>query len=344
MEQALSGVRILDVTYYVPGPFAGMRLAELGAEVIKVEPPAGDPSRGMGGGLVHRAHNAGKQIIRLDLKSESGKRDMLELVRSADALIETFRPGVMKKLGLDYESLREVKPDIVYCSLSGYGQAGDVAHLGSHDLNYLALSGTLDQLRDVNGRPVHPTNTFADYTGGLLASEQILAALIRKFRTGKGAYLDIALAEVMAEFLPNHDAYAQAGLSEHGVPEIGGGRISYAIYETKDGRFVTLGALEDKFWRNFCELANRPDWIPWAECAPGTPQHGQVAAFFKSKNWAEWYDLSLVHDCCLAPVLSAAERLEHPFFRGRGGSPKSRIGQVDEAFNGRPKNNPALKT
>ncbi|ANU21254.1 CoA transferase [Planococcus plakortidis] len=317
MEKALSGVRVLDVTYYVPGPFAGMRLAEIGAEVIKIEPPAGDPSRRMGGGLVHRAHNAGKQIVHLDLKSESGKREMLELVRSADALIETFRPGVMKKLGLDYESVKEHKGDIVYCSLSGYGQTGELAHLGSHDLNYLALSGALEQLRDNVGRPVHPTNTLADYTGGLLASEQILAALIRKFRTGAGTYLDIALAEVMAEFLPNHDAYAESGLSDHGVPEIGGSRISYAIYETKDGRFVTLGALEEKFWHNFCELAKRPDWLSWAECAPDTPEHGQVEAFFKSKSWQEWYGLSLVHDCCLAPVLTADERHRHPFFLGR---------------------------
>lgn len=326
MEKALTDIRILDVTYYVPGPFAGMRLAELGAEVIKVEPPAGDPSRGMGGGLVHSAHNADKQIVQLDLKSESGKREMLELVRSADALIETFRPGVMKKLGLDYGSVKELKPDIVYCSLSGYGQTGELAHLGSHDLNYLALSGALDQLRDEGGRPVHPTNTLADYTGGLLASEQILAALIRKLRTGEGAYLDIALAEVMAEFLPNHDAYHKAGVSGHGVPEIGGGRISYAIYETEDGRYVTLGALEGKFWRNFCELAGRPDWVAWGECAPDTPEHRQVEMFFKSKSWQEWYRLSLVHDCCLAPVLSADERHRHPFFLGR--APGVEAGEV----------------
>lgn len=323
MEKVLSGIRVLDVTYYVPGPFAGMRLAELGAEVIKIEPPAGDPSRRMGGGIVHSAHNASKQIAHLDLKSESGKHEMLKLVGSADALIETFRPGVMKKLGLDYKTVKQLKPDIVYCSLSGYGQTGELAHLGSHDLNYLALSGALDQLRDGNGRPVHPTNTLADYTGGLLASEQILAALIRKFRAGEGAYLDIALAEVMAEFLPNHDAYHKAGVSDHGVPEIGGGRISYAIYETRDGRYVTLGALEEKFWRNFCELAGRPGWMAWGECAPDTPEHEQVKAFFKSKSWQEWYELSLVHDCCLAPVLSADERHHHPFFLGRASGAKT---------------------
>lgn len=317
MEKALTGIRVLDVTYYVPGPFAGMRLAELGAEVIKIEPPAGDPARRMGGGLVHRAHNAEKEIVHLDLKSESGKHEMLELIYSADALIETFRPGVMKKLGLDYGAVKQLKPDIVYCSLSGYGQTGVLAHLGSHDLNYLALSGALDQLRDKGGRPVHPTNTLADYTGGLLASEQILAALIRKLRMGEGAYLDIALAEVMAEFLPNHDAYYKAGVSGHGVPEIGGGRISYAIYETKDGRYVTLGALEEKFWRNFCKLAGRPDWMACGEHAPDTPEHRQVEAFFKSKSWQEWYELSLVHDCCLAPVLTAGERHRHPFFLGR---------------------------
>lgn len=314
MKDALKGVRILDVTYYVPGPYAGMRLAELGAEVIKVEPPAGDPARYMSGGHVHRANNRGKKIVHIDLKSPEGRLEMLELVKNADALIETFRPGVMKKLGLDYDSLKQVKPDLVYCSLSGYGQKGEMAGLGSHDLNYMALSGALDQLRDAAGRPVHPTNTFADFTGGLLASEQLVAALLKKFRTGKGQYLDIALVEVMAEFLGNHDVYHAAGVSERGIPEIGGTRISYAIYETKDGRHMTLGALEEKFWRAFCEFAGQPKWLDWAEKPVGSPEHQQVAGFFNSKDWQEWYRISLQVDACLAPVLKAHERHEHPFF------------------------------
>lgn len=314
MKDALKGVRILDVTYYVPGPYAGMRLAELGAEVIKVEPPAGDPARYMSGGHVHRANNRGKEIVHIDLKSPEGRLEMLELVKSADALIETFRPGVMKKLGLDYDSLKQVKPDLVYCSLSGYGQRGEMAGLGSHDLNYMALSGALDQLRDASGRPIHPTNTFADFTGGLLASEQLIAALLKKFRTGKGQYLDIALVEVMAEFLGNHDVYHAAGVSERGIPEIGGTRISYAIYETKDGRHITLGALEEKFWQKFCEFAGQPEWLEWGEKPVGSPEHQQVAGFFNSKDWQEWYQISLQVDACLAPVLKAHERHEHPFF------------------------------
>lgn len=314
MKDALKGVRILDVTYYVPGPYAGMRLAELGAEVIKVEPPAGDPARYMSGGHVHRANNRGKKIVHIDLKSPEGRLEMLDLVKSADALIETFRPGVMKKLGLDYDSLKAIKPDLVYCSLSGYGQTGEMASLGSHDLNYMALSGALDQLADASGKPVHPTNTFADFTGGLLASEQLIAALLKKFRTGEGQYLDIALVEVMAEFLGNHDVYHEAGISEKGVPEIGGTRVSYAIYETKDGRYMTLGALEDKFWRAFCEFAQQPEWLEWAEKPLDSPEYQEIAEFFKSKDWREWYQISLQVDACLAPVLKAHERHEHPFF------------------------------
>lgn len=317
MREALKGIRVLDVTYYVPGPYAGMRLAELGAEVIKIEPPTGDPARSMGGGLVHGANNKGKKIVNIDLKAESGLADMIQLVKGADVLLETFRPGVMEKLGLGYASLQRIKPDLVYCSLSGYGQEGPLALLGSHDLNYMALSGALDQLADSEGRPVHPANTFADYTGGLLASERIMAALLKKFRTGEGTHLDIALAEAMAEFQGNHDIYYEKGISANGIPEIGGTRISYAIYETKDGRFVTLGALEEKFWHNFCGLAGKPHWQSWSAKAQGGPEHREVAAFFKSKDWSEWYRISLAADCCLAPVLKAHERHAHPQFIAR---------------------------
>ncbi|WKA59028.1 CoA transferase [Planococcus shenhongbingii] len=317
MVKALEGIRVLDVTYYLPGPYAAMRLAEMGAEVIKIEPPMGDPARYMGGGYVHKANNKGKTIIQLDLKSEEGHAQMLELVKTADALIETFRPGVMKKLGLNYESLKALKPDLVYCSLSGYGQEGPLAKLGSHDLNYLALSGVLEQLSDSSGCPVHPTNTLADYAGGLLASEKITAALLRKFRTGEGVYLDIALAEAMAEFQGNHDAYHEARVSDCGIPEISGSRISYAIYETKDRRYVTLGALEEKFWHNFCDLAKKPQWRSWSAKVVGSAEHAEIAAFFKTKEWQEWYSLSMTVDCCLAPVLKAFERHEHPHFAAR---------------------------
>jgi crotonobetainyl-CoA:carnitine CoA-transferase CaiB-like acyl-CoA transferase len=323
MKAVLQGIRVLDVTYYVPGPYAGMRLAEMGAEVIKVEPPAGDPARHMSGGHVHRANNKGKMIVHLDLKSEEGRKEMLELLKEADVLIETFRPGVMKKLGLDYEELSRMNPGLVYCSLSGYGQEGPLALLGSHDLNYLALSGALDQMADASGKPIHPRNTFADYTGGLLASEQIVAALLGRFRTGKGAHLDIALAGVMAEFQGNHDSYYEAGVSENGVPEISGTILNYAIYETRDGRYVTLGALEEKFWHHLCSFAGKPEWREWAGKAQGTPEHLEVAGFFKSKDWQEWYQLSLELDCCLAPVLKGFERHSHPFFQKRFAALKS---------------------
>ncbi|MTD31266.1 CoA transferase [Planomicrobium sp. YIM 101495] len=314
MKDALNGIRVLDITYYLPGPYAGMRLADMGAEIIKVEPPQGDPARYMSGGVVHEANNRGKTIVHLDLKSPEGLAEMLELVKTADALIETFRPGVMKKLGLDYDSLKTIKPDLVYCSLSGYGQNGDMAALGSHDLNYMALSGALDVLKDDSGRPVHPTNTFADFTGGLLAAEQITAALLKKFRTGEGRYLDIPLVEVMAEFLTNHDLYHERGISDHGIPEIAGSRISYAIYGTEDGRYMALGALEDKFWRNFCAFIGKPEWLEWGAKETGSPKHQEVASFFKSKSWREWYGLSLQVDACLTPVLKAHERHEHPYF------------------------------
>ncbi len=317
MEHALTGMRVLDVTYYVPGPFTTMRLAHLGAEVIKIEPPRGDPARFMDGGLVHKANNAGKTIIAIDLKREEGRQELLELVKTADVLIESFRPGVMKKLGLDYEALKIIKPDVVYCSLSGYGQTGPLARYGSHDLNYLALSGVLNQMVDGSGCPVHPTNTFADYTGGLLAAERILAALLRRIRTGEGAYLDIALSEVLNEFQGTHDMYHEHGVSECGIPAIDGSRLNYAIYETRDGRYVALAALEEKFWLNFCDWAARPGWQGWHEKRIGSKEHEQVALFFKEQTWQACYDASLTVDCCMAPVLKAHERFDHPQFKAR---------------------------
>ncbi|AQQ52084.1 CaiB/BaiF CoA transferase family protein [Planococcus lenghuensis] len=315
MTDSLTGIRVLDVTFYLPGPYAAKRLGDMGAEVIKIEPPGGDPAAVLSGGHVYGAVNSGKEIIRLDLKSEEGQTRMTELVRSADVLIESFRPGVMHKFGFHYEAVKNIKPDLVYCSLSGYGQSGPLAHLGSHDLNYLAISGSLLQMAGRYRSPVPPVNTFADYIGGLVASEQILGALVKRFKTGAGAYVDIALADAAAQFQIVHDQYSTANVSDIGIPEIAGTAACYSVYETADGRHVTLGALEGKFWRNFCEFAEEPEWQEYGFASEESPEYQEIAAYFKTKTWREWYDISMETDCCLAPVLMPHERHEHPFYK-----------------------------
>ena len=311
----LRGIKVLDVTYYLPGPYAAMRLAEMGATVIKVEPPGGDPAKYMGSGIVHKANNGGKKIITIDLKTHEGQLSMVKLIETADVILESFRPGTMERLGFGYEAVKKYKPGIVYCSMTGYGHLGPLAKFGSHDINYMALSGVLAQFIDEGGNPVPPKNTIADYVGALNVSEGILAALIHKLRTGEGAYVEIAIADAMRSFQGTHLGYIEAGVSERGIPEIDGTRIAYGIYRTKDHRHVVLGALEPKFWGNFCTFANRPDWHQQAFLKVGTEEHKEVSAFFASYTWAEWLDISLRTDFCVTPVMQVSELEKHPHWR-----------------------------
>ncbi|MEB3103775.1 CaiB/BaiF CoA transferase family protein [Ferviditalea candida] len=316
----LEGIRILDFSQYIPGPYAGLRLAKLGAEVIKLEPLAGDPARTEGGekagsGIVFEVFNRGKKSITVNLKSKEGQRIAEELAKSSNVLIESFRPGVMRRLGLHYDHLKQVKPGLIYCSISGYGQSGGMAPLGSHDLNYMALSGVLSQFRDAHGKPVHPSISIADYIGGMAASEQILAALVRFERTGKGEYLDISILGATASMLELHTRLESHTGTRHGLSLLAGDMLSYCIYETKDHRYVSLGAIEPKFWRNFCQAANRPDWIA-AQTFPATsdnPVYREIVSLFRSRTLEEWGRFGLEADCCLTPILEAGEIDKPPY-------------------------------
>lgn len=313
----LDGIKIIDFTNYIPGPFATLRLSEFGAEVIKVEPPEGDPARNTGEGLVFTAHNRGKKSIILNLKHTEGTKIALDLLAKADVVIESFRPGVMEKLGLGYETVSSINPGIVYCSVTGYGNSGAMASLGSHDLNYMSLSGALSQLKDKNGKPVHPTNTFSDYIGGMAASERILAGLVSRGITGKGGYHCISLVDSMASLMANHALIEKETGYPHGVSVLNGTVISYRLYETKDGRHVSLAALEPKFWRKFCMALDREDWLPAHSSRPDpdNPVFNELVALFKSKKLSEWSEFGMKVDCCLAPVLEAGELAEFPYFK-----------------------------
>ncbi|WP_017755163.1 CaiB/BaiF CoA transferase family protein [Calidifontibacillus oryziterrae] len=314
----LKGIRIIDFSVYLPGPYATMRLADLGAEVIKVEPPSGDPARTTGREL-YIANNRNKKSVCLNLKEREGQEIAIELVCNADVVVESFRPGVMERLGLDYESIRKRKPNIIYCSLSGFGQNSVMSTLGSHDLNYMALSGVLSQLKDSEGRPVHPTTTFADLIGGISANESILAAIYQREKTGKGQYLDVSLTDSMIALMGNHVLIEKETGHGHGVQLLGGEIINYAIYETSDNRFISLAALEKKFWDNFCNGVDRSEWLAsyLSKAVPDNPIYQEVKALFKSRSLAEWTKFSLEVDCCMAPILEAGEISEHPYVKER---------------------------
>jgi alpha-methylacyl-CoA racemase len=319
----LKGIRIIDFSNYLPGPFASQRLAELGAEVIKVEPVSGDPGRHLdikieGTGAVFAANNRGKKSITLDLKSEEGKNAALMLISESDAVLESFRPGVMKKLGLDYETVKKHKPNIVYCSLTGYGENKDYQYLGSHDLNYMAVSGVLAQLKDPCGRPVHPSHTLADFMGGMAASERILAALLSAKMSGNGGYHCISIAEVMISTMGNHLLIENKTGYPNGLSVLNGEVVAYSIYETKDARFAALAALEPKFWINFCKSAGREDWIEYhlSSATGDNPVYLEITEFFKSRTLKEWTEFGQLADCCLTPVLEAGELADFPLYNG----------------------------
>ncbi|OCA86646.1 CoA transferase [Pradoshia sp. D12] len=320
----LKGIKVVDFTQNLPGPYATLRLADLGAEVIKIEPPTGDHARmpledDQKENYLFRCMNRNKNSLALDLKNEADKELAIELIRNSDILIESYRPGVMARLGLGYEDIKVLHPSLIYCSLSGYGQKGTMHQLGSHDLNYMALSGVLAQLKDGNGRPIQPSLTFADLIGGTSATEAILGALFQRERSGSGSYLDIALLDTTAALMNYHVFIESATGRKNGIPTLNGNVICYGIYETKDHRYMTLCALETKFWRNFCAATRQDVWIN-AQFSKPTKQnevYQEIVQLFASKTFEEWIHFSMEVDCCMAPVLEADELSEHIYMKDR---------------------------
>lgn len=343
----LTGLRVLDLSQYLPGPYAAQILADLGAGVVKVEPPTGDPMRGLGPtdgqGLssFYKLINAGKSVVRLDLKNEADKAAFTRLAARADVLIESFRPGVLAKLGFSPEGLRGVNPRLVHCALSGYGQTGPSALKAGHDINYMALGGGL-ATSGIADHPVMAHPPTADFASGMQAALSVLAALLRRDRSGEGAFIDVSLAETVlgwqglnltAAKHPGHEPRRGAAL-------LNGGAACYGIYETAGGGFVTLGALEAKFWANFCRAVDRPDWIErqW-EPMPQDALTGEVAALFRMRGLADWNrDLEAI-DCCFQAVLEPAEVAMHPQIQARGLVRESSTGVevlFPALFDGRP--------
>ncbi len=318
--RCLTGVRVLDVSQYLPGPYATQILADLGAEVVKIEPPAGDPMRAIGPAgrdgvsAFYKQINAGKTIVRLDLKSADGKARFRDLVGGADVLLESLRPGAMARLGFSVEDLRRLNPRLVHCALSGFGQDGPAAQRAGHDIGYMAMAGGL-ATSGIAARPVIAHPPTADFASGLQAALAIVAALVRRATTGAGASIDVSIAESVLAW----QGMTLSGAPSRGEGLLNGGAACYQIYETADGRFVTLGALEEKFWAAFCHAVNREDWIArQGEPLPQRALIGEVAALMRTRTRDVWVGDMANVDCCFEAILEPDEVAADPQVRARG--------------------------
>lgn len=333
MTQPLSGMRVLDLSRLLPGAYATQMLADFGADVIKVEEPgSGDygrfmPPHGAGGmSLYFLAINRNKRSVTLNLKSEQGREAFLRLVRTADVVLESFRPGVMERLGLGYEQLKEIEPGLIYCAISGYGQDGPYRLRAGHDLNYAGYAGLLNYNRGPQGEPAMPPTQLGDLAGGsFMAVIGILAALAGRAQTGTGRMVDVSMTEGVMALLPLVTA-AYLNTGEAPIPghsSLDGGLPCYNIYETADGKHVTLAALEYKFWHTFCTRIGHLELLPFhTPVGPGEREQAieMLQAIFKTRTRDEWVAELADIDACVGPVNTIDEALSDPQAQARGAS------------------------
>jgi len=341
LRDCLAGLRVLDLTRLLPGPLAARHLADWGAEVVKVDDPAGgdaarhmlaspDERRAGEDSAYYRELNRGKQERRIDLRSDAGREQFLAMVEGADALLEGFRPGVMAHLGLGWDALQARNPRLVLVSITGYGQQGPYALRAGHDINYIALSGVLGQIGAAPGELALPNFQIADLLGGTLsATSAALAALLAAQRTGLGRHVDVS----MTREVWRHGLVARAEavvmrpiLGPSPPPASGlldGGCACYNVYRAADGRHLAVGALEAKFWQAFCTAIDRAAWAErhWTRGElPGSPAAREtireLAALVATRPLADWVALTDAVDCCVTPVLRLDEVEMHPWFRG----------------------------
>ena len=327
---ALEGLNILDLSRLGPGPFCTMILGDLGAEVIKIEASSASGKRQVGLHTpgtheAHQAFNRNKKSIVLNLKSEKGRRIFRQLAEAADVIVEGFRPGVVKRLGIDYQTIAKINPRIIYCSISGYGQDGPYQKLPGHDINYISISGALDLIGEKNGQPVIPLNLVADYGGGAMhAAVGILSALIARDKTGRGQYVDISMTDSVISLLTVMVTYyfLHGVMPKRGQSLLGGGYPYYNVYQTKDGKFITIGCMEPWLWENFCREIGREDFIPFHRqpehlvCPPADKEWGEISSYleqlFRTRTRDEWFEILAQKDIPISKVCSLDELFLDP--------------------------------
>jgi alpha-methylacyl-CoA racemase len=326
----LEGIRVLDLSRLLPGPFCSLLLADYGADVVKIEDtgtgdylrwsvPAVEGVEDSAKAVRFLALNRNKASVRLNLKDPAGKEAFLRLVEGADVVLESFRPGVMDRLGLGYEALKARNPGVVLCATSGYGADGPLAARAGHDLNYLGRVGLLGLSGDADGPPVQAAGQIADIGGGaLMAAFGILAALRERDRSGEGQLVDVSMADGALSWLAMDAARVLHGDTlRRGQVELGGRFVCYRPYQCADG-WVTLGALEPKFFAAFCRGVGREDLVSSQFEAPGSDAHVRLQGVFMERTRAQWTRFAGEHDCCLEPVLELEEALESEHVRARG--------------------------
>ncbi len=326
----LSGLRVLDLSRLLPGGFCSLMLADFGAEVLKVEdtgmgdyvrwaPPHYEGADESARSSLYLALNRGKRSIRINLKEEAGREVLLRLSREYDVLLESFRPGVLDRLGVGYDRLREENPRLVYCAISGYGQDGPYRDRSGHDMNYLGLIGMLGLTGERDGAPVQSSGQIADLGGGaLMAAFGIMAALRERDRSGEGQLVDVSMADGALSWMAMvAGRYFCDGVTPgRGDLELAGSLVCYRPYACRDGH-VTLGALEPKFWSAWCRGVGREDLIEKQFERPGSETHAEVERIFMERTRDEWQAFASEHDCCLEPVLGLDEALDSELVRAR---------------------------
>lgn len=316
----LAGIRILDLSRLLPGPLGAQYLADLGADVIKIEDTqAGDYAPP----ALRAVCNRNKRGLRLNLKHAEGQAVLAALARDAHVLIESFRPGVTARLKADYATLSRLNPRLVYCSITGYGQEGPQRDLAGHDLNYAAYAGVADQMGCGPDQPALSNLPVADILGGSLTAVMgILAALVDAQRTGRGRHVDIAIADglLAAAVVPLATLNAHGATRPAGADTLSGALACYGQYRTQDGRYLAVAALEPKFWEALCHRLQRPDLIPQhrnGDAAQQAHVKDELQRLFASRPLAVWLDRLEGADCCVSPVLNLSDSLTHPHFQAR---------------------------
>jgi crotonobetainyl-CoA:carnitine CoA-transferase CaiB-like acyl-CoA transferase len=312
----LSGVTVLDLSRLLPGPFCSMILADHGARVISVE-----DKRFKADDFFITTVNRNKEHMSLNLKTPEGKEIFFRLVKKIDVLLEGFRPGVVERLGVDYDTIRNVNPKIIYCSITGYGQTGPYRNRAGHDVNFLGYSGVLNLMGEPDRPPSIPGVQIADIAGGgMNAAIGVLLALLARDRTGKGQYIDISMTDGMVSLLPLTLFFQQrtGENSKRGESLLSHRYAFYNTYETADGRYITIGAVENRFWKQLCEHLGVPEYTPLQY---NEIRRQEILDFmrttFKKKTLAEWEDELADLDVCWGRVQNLEEVLQDPLFRER---------------------------
>ncbi len=333
---ALEGIRILDLTHLAPGALCTMILGDLGADVIRIEAPPGVGGRGAGLGIspmgeegrkraAFDALNRNKRSVGLNLRSEQGRGIFHKLARTADVIVEGFRPGVVKRLGVNYESIRAINPRIIYCSLSGYGQDGPYSKFSGHDVNYISIAGALNLIGTPDRPPVVPLNLLADFAGASLHGViGIMAALVARDKTGAGQYVDISYTDgamsIITWFISQY--LASGVLFKKGETWLHGAYPYYGVYEAKDGKYVSIGCVEPWFWENLCRALGKEEYIPY--CI--SPEHflhkpegdkweeisSHLRQVFLTKTRDEWFDFLSQKDVPVGKVYTLDEVFSDP--------------------------------